>query len=257
MLVHVHAHLRVHALGGAAQRELAQSDQVALAEEVLDGLLSLLGHVHLAVLEALEELVGRQIDQLDLVGLLEYRIRHGLADHDPGDLRDDVVEGLEVLHVHGRVDVDAGVEKLDDVLPALGVSEAGGVRVRELVDEDQGGTARERGVEVELAQRGSAVIDHPRRKDLEPLEQRVGLGPAVSLDAPDEHVDPVGLLLAHGLQHRVGLADPGGGAEEYLQLSPMVTRFLRLDTGQERLGIRPVVAHGPSVAPTPRRDSRL
>ena len=43
-----------------AQRELAQRDQVALAEEVLDRVARLLGHVDLAVAQPLEQLVGRQ-----------------------------------------------------------------------------------------------------------------------------------------------------------------------------------------------------
>src|SRR6266850_1994011 len=54
--------------------------------------------------------IGRQVDQLDVVGLLEHRVGHRLAHHHPGDLRDDVVERLEMLDIHGRVDVDAGVE---------------------------------------------------------------------------------------------------------------------------------------------------
>ena len=161
-----------------------------------------------------------------------------------------------MLDVHGGVHVDAGVEQLDDVLPALGVSQAGRIRVRQLVDEDERGTAGERGVEIELAQRGAAIVDHPRREELESFEQRVGLGPPVRLDISDEHVDSVGLLLAHGLEHRVRLADPSGRAEEYLQLSSTLARFLRLDAGQERLGVRPVGAHDPSVAPGARPHSK-
>ena len=84
----------------------------------------LLGHVDLALPQALEQVVGRQVDQLDLVGSLEDRVGHGLAHGDAGDLRDDVVQALEVLDVERRVDVDAGVEQLLDVLPALGVARA-------------------------------------------------------------------------------------------------------------------------------------
>src|SRR2546427_501283 len=148
--------LTVSAPSGSAQRELAQGDEVALAKEVPDGLLRLVGHVDLAVPEALEQIVGRQVDQLDLVGLLEDRVRHRLAHDDPGDLRDDVVEALDVLDVHGRIDVDAGVEELDHVLPPFGVARARRVGMRQLVDEDQGGTASERAVEGEFGQRGGA-----------------------------------------------------------------------------------------------------
>ena len=119
-------------------------------------------HVDLALAEALEQLVGRQVHQLDLVGLLEHRVGHGLADDDAGDLRDDVVQALDVLDVERRVDVDAGVEQLVDVLPALRVARAGGVGVGQLVDQDERGPAREGGVEVELLRRGAAVLDELR-----------------------------------------------------------------------------------------------
>ena len=50
-------HLRVDAVGGAAQRQLAQRDQVALAKEALDRPFGLLRDVDLAFLEALEQVV--------------------------------------------------------------------------------------------------------------------------------------------------------------------------------------------------------
>ena len=58
--------------------------------------------------------------------------------------------GIDVLHVHGREDVDPGVEQLLDVLPALGVARAFGIRVRELVHQQQLRMPFQRGVDVEL-----------------------------------------------------------------------------------------------------------
>ena len=148
------------------------------------------GHVDLALVQALEQLLGRQVDQLDLVGAVEDAVGDGLAHAHAGDLRDDVVQALEVLDVDRGVDVDAGVEQLLDVVPALRVPAAGRVRVRELVDQDQLGPAREDGVEVHLARapgRGTAI--DLARDDLEPVEQRLGLGAAVRLDDADDDVD--------------------------------------------------------------------
>jgi hypothetical protein len=161
-----------------------------------------------------------------------------------------------VLDVHGRVDVDAGVEQFDDVLPALGVSTARRVRVGELVDEDQRRVAGERGVEIEFAQRGAAIVDRFRWEDLEPGKQGVGLGATVSLDVADDRIDAVELLLAHRLEHRVRLPDAGGSAEEHLQLPATLARFFRLDSGQERLRVWPVGTHDSSVAPGARRHSK-
>ena len=47
--------------------------------------------------------------------------------------------------------VDAGVEDLLDILPALLVDGAGRVRVRELVDEGDLGMPREDGLDIHLA----------------------------------------------------------------------------------------------------------
>ena len=59
LLGHVAAHLGVDPLGGAPQRELAQRDQVALAEEALDRAAGLLGDVDLPFAQALQQHVRR------------------------------------------------------------------------------------------------------------------------------------------------------------------------------------------------------
>src|SRR5438132_53597 len=113
--------------------------------------------------------------------LAEDRVRHRLPDADAGDLGDDVVEALDVLDVHRRVNVDAGVEQLAHVLPALGMPGARRVAVGELVDQDQGGMARERAVQVEFAQGRPPIVDDTRGEHLEPLQERLGLRTPVGL----------------------------------------------------------------------------
>src|SRR5262249_35397977 len=136
-------HLPVDMLGRLPERELAQGCQVARLEVAPERALGLLGDVDLAFPQALEELLRREIDELHLVRAVEDPVWDRLAHPDTGDLRDDVVQALEVLDVHGRVDVDARIEQLLDVLEPLVMAAAGRVRVRELVDDDERGTARE------------------------------------------------------------------------------------------------------------------
>ena len=245
VLTHVDAHLGVHSLCRAAERKLTESDQIALAEEVLEGLLRLVGHVDLALFETLQEIVGREVDQLDLVGLLEDRVRHRLSDDDAGDLGDDVVEALDVLDVHRRVDVDASVEQLAHVLPPLGVTRAGRVGVGQLVDQDQGRTARERAVQVEFAQGRPPIVDDTRGEHLEPLQKRLGLRTPVGLDVADDHIHASVARLAGGLEHGVRLADARRGAEKHLQLAAALSRFLFLDAGGEGVRVGPSGVHGP------------
>ena len=252
VVVTVLAHLPVDALGGAPQRELAQGDQVPLAEEIPQGAGGGLGHVDLALVQPLDQLVGRQVDELDLVGLVEDPVRNRLPDADAGDLADDVVQAFQVLDVHRRVDVDAGVEQLVDVLPPLCVARARDVGVRELVDDDERGLARERGVEVELLQLDAAIGEAPARQDFEPFDERGGLLATVRLDQADHHVDAFGLLLARRRQHRVGLAHAGAGAEEDPEAAAHRGRLLAFHSREQLVGIGAGVFHlGPAAARTP------
>ena len=122
MLVAVFAHFRIDAVRGCAHREFAQGDQVALAEEILQRMLRPLRQIDLAFLQPLQQLVGRDVDEFDLVGLVEHLVRHGLLHARAGDLGDDVVEAFDVLDVDRGIDVDACGEQLFHVLPALGMA---------------------------------------------------------------------------------------------------------------------------------------
>ena len=77
--LHVLEQLLVDPLGRAPQRQLAQRGQIARREIVLERALGLLGHVDLALLQPLDQIVGREVDQLDRIGAVEDRVRHGLA----------------------------------------------------------------------------------------------------------------------------------------------------------------------------------
>ena len=169
----------------ASSRERAQ---VARAEVVGQGGVDALGRVDVAVGHAPAKGLGAHVDQLDLVGGADDGVRHGLALRDAGDALHHVVQGLEVLDVDGRDDVDAGVEQLVDVLPALGVAAARRVGVGQLVDQRHRRLAGEHGVEVHLLERGAAVLHRAPRDDREVAELARGARPAVGLDVADDHV---------------------------------------------------------------------
>src|SRR5262249_179369 len=77
---------------------------------------------------------------------------------------------------------------------------------RQLVDQKEIGLARQRRVEIELAQRDAAVLERARGNALEPGEQRPGLAAAVRLDHAGHHVKTGALELLRFDQH--GLALP-------------------------------------------------
>ena len=56
------SHLIVDAIGSTTQGQLAQGNQVAFTEEMLDGALGLAGDIDFAFMQALAQIVGGQVD---------------------------------------------------------------------------------------------------------------------------------------------------------------------------------------------------
>ena len=168
-------HVLVHPVSGTAQGQLAQGEQIALAEKILDRPFRLLRQVNLALLQALQQLIRRQIDQHHLVRQVEQSVRQRFPDLDAGDTADHVVQRFQMLHVDGGVDVDAGGEQFLHILPAFGMTRTGGVGMRQLVHQQQSRLARQRRVQVELLEQVALVGDFPRREHFQPPQECRGL----------------------------------------------------------------------------------
>ncbi len=156
----------VDAVGCAAERQLAQRGEVAAREEPVERAAGLIWHVDLAVLQAADEVIRRQVDDFDVIGGIEDSVRHRLTHADAGDAGDDIVQAFDVLDVERRENVDAGGEEFLDVEPAFGVAAARRVGVGEFVDQHEGGLAGEDGVEVHLGEGLAAMVDRARRDSL-------------------------------------------------------------------------------------------
>jgi len=238
----VRLHVVLDAVGGAAQGELAQGHQVALAEEIARGALDLLGNVDLARFQPGDQLVGRDVHQHDLVGDVEEGVGHRLPHANARDLADHVVQALDVLDVERGPHVDPGMEQLRDILPALGMARAGRVGVRELIDQEEPRMARECRIEVELADRAALHVERSPGQLLEPFEQCSGVRAAVRLDETHDHVVTLVARRTRGAKHRVSLARARRGAEEDLEPPAARARLLRPDFGEKLVGIR-TLAH--------------
>ena len=211
----------VDLVGHPQQRQLAEGAEVADPEVVAERGVDLLGGVDVAVGHPPAQRLGRHVDQLDLVGGADDLVGDRLPLLDAGDALDDVVERLEVLDVDGGDDVDAGVEQLLDVLPALLVARAGDVGVGQLVDEDDLRAAGQDGVEVHLLEArcpGSSTVR--RGTTSRSPSWAAVLRPAVGLDVADHDVGaalgPPPALVEHG----EGLAHARRGAEVDPQRAP-------------------------------------
>ena len=106
-------------MGGLAKGHLAQRHQSRLLEEVPHGELRLLRRVHYAAFQAVEQRSRGEVNHDDLFSLLYDPIRYGFADCDAGDLLHLVIEAFQMLNIHGGPHVDAMLEDIKDVFPAL------------------------------------------------------------------------------------------------------------------------------------------
>ena len=235
--LHVAAHLVVDPFGRTPERNLAQRGQVAQAKEFLDRPLRLRRHIDLAILQPLDQLGWRQVDQPNLGRLIENAVWDGLAHHDAGDLGNDVVEALQVLDIECGVDVDAGSQQILDVLVALGMARAGRVGVGQLVHQRQPRLPGQHRVHVHLAEDGAAVFNDAPREDVQPIEQCIRLGSAVGLDVAHDQIDALGSPLLGGLQHGIGLAHAGCVAKKDQQLAARGKLLFDLDSSQQLVRI--------------------
>ena len=92
----------------------------------------------------------------------------------------------------------------------------------------------------------AAVLDLAARHDLEPVDQRRGLGAAVGLDEAEHDVDAALAERVRLLEHPVGLADAGG--EPDVELEPAAPGALH--QLEEVLGARAGHGHLGIVAPS-------
>ena len=226
MGAHIADHLFIDPLGGRAQRQLAQRRQIAAAEEMQHRPPRLVAQIDLALAQAPDQIVGRQIDQLDLVGHRQHVVGQGLPHPDAGDALDDVVQAFQMLDVERGQHVDAGIDQLGDILKALFVARPRDVGVGEFVDQGQGRTARQHRIQIHLGEAPAAMGQDPARDHLQPAQQRLGLGPAMGLDHRHRDIGPFSTAALRLFQHRIGLTHAGGGAQE--DLEPAAALALRI-----------------------------
>ena len=117
----------------------------------------------------------------------------------------------------------------------------GALVVGQLIDEDQLRPLCQRRLKIEFDQL-RAAIGHFLASTSRP-STRAWVSAHVRLDVAHQHVDAFAGLLATRLEHRVGLADAGGGAEKDLQLAPSLFSLFGLNWREEGIGGWPAIVH--------------
>ncbi len=183
-------------------------------KEILQRALSLLGNVDFAFLQALNQIVRREVDQLDGVGMIEDGVRHGLAYAHMRYLCDHVVEAFDVLDIDRGVYVDAVAHQLFDIEIALGVAAAFDVGMRKFIDQHDLRPPADDGIEIHLVEHLSFIADTPPGNDFQSLQQGIGFLTAMSLNDADNDIVTIFFTGVSLMQHLVGLADARCGADE-------------------------------------------
>ena len=126
-----------------------------------------------------------------------------------------------MLDVDGGDDGDARVQEFEHVLVALAVLRAGGVRVRQLVNDGDRGPAADDRPHVQLFEGDAAVLQLARGDALQVADARGGLRAPVRLDEGDDDVHALALEVVRLFEHLVGLANAGGRADVDAQPRPL------------------------------------
>ena len=211
---HVGVEAAVDVFGDLAEGEFAQSDQIAAAEKIVEGLMDFVLRVDVAALHAALEGLGSEIDHDGFVGHGGNPVGDGFADGDSGDAADGGREAFHVLDVQGGEHIDFGGENFLDVFVALAVLAAGDVGVSKFVDEDDGGTAGDDGVDVHLFEEGAFVFDFAEWDLFELRGELDEAFAAVGFEEADDHVFAASVATNAFAEHAEGFADAGSIAEK-------------------------------------------
>ncbi len=195
----------------------AQRGEVGLGEKGVDGRACLFRHVDLAVAQALQQFAGRQVDQHQIKGFLQHPVRQRFTHLHAGDAAHLVIQAFQMLDVDGGIHINAGGEQFLNILPALRVSTAGCIGVRQFVDQYQARRSLEQRVEVHFFEGHAAIISAQQGLLRQAVEQRLGFCAAVGFDHARQHLHPLAQLRVSRLEHGVGLADAWRSPEKNLQ----------------------------------------
>ncbi len=113
--------------------------------------------VYLPLIQALDQVPRLNIHKLHLVGFVEHRVGNAFLHGNAGDGGDQVVEALDMLYIDRRVNVNAVIQKLCDILIPFQVAAAVRVGMRKLVNQNELRPARKRRVQVKLPEGNAAV----------------------------------------------------------------------------------------------------
>ena len=235
----------VHTVGRAAQSNLPQRHKVLSGEKMVHGAAGLKRTVNFSPVQPGQKVIGFDVHQLHLIGIIEHTVRHAFAHCNACNSGYNVVQAFQMLNIHGGVHINAKRQQFFDILAALSVPAALRVGMGKLVHKKKGRAACDGSVQVKFAQRHVFVFHAQRRQLFQSLQQGERIRTRVRLDVSGHNVGSRRECRVCGFQHGVGFSHARSIAEEYLQSAAHMRRIglLLLDLMQNPVGVRPFVLH--------------
>ena len=133
-----------------------------------------------APLQARQQFLGGQIDEFEGIGTRQHLVWHALAHIDAGQARNRLAQALDVLDIERGEDVDAGIEQVLDILPALGMAAVLRIAVRQFIEDQQARPAAQGRRKIEHADQTGIA------QPLKPIEQGGGVTAAMGQGYADQ-----------------------------------------------------------------------
>ena len=199
------------------QSEFSQRHQICRSKEISKGAFCTIRGIDVPAPHARLERFRSQIDEHNLIYTLHDPVGNGFTHRHAGDLLNDWGQAFDVLHIHGRENVDPCLQDFEDVLVPFAVLASINVGVCEFVHERDLGFALDDGVDVHLLEQRAFVVQLAARHMIEAGGEFGDALASVGLDDSDDHVLSTATSADSLAEHVVRLSNTWGVAEKQLE----------------------------------------
>ena len=147
----------VDKVSNKAKRKLAKCDQMFFFKEAIGRSRGTFTLIDFSLIEAVKELLGAKINEFDRVGPVEKGVGDPFANYYAGDLFDEVCAALDMLNIDGGENIDTACQEFFNVLIAFRMTRTGNIRMRQLIDQNDGWFSFDRPVNIKLFKFGVAI----------------------------------------------------------------------------------------------------
>lgn len=159
LLLEIRFEAAIDRTGDLLQCQFAQGQQVSRAEEVPQRTFRAVQGIDVATAHPRLQGFRREIHKNNFTDSLQHPVGNCLAYLDARDALHHRHQAFNVLHIHGRKDIDVCIQQIHDVLVALGMLAALDVGVCKLIDQHYRRLAGEDRVHIHLFEGSAFVLD--------------------------------------------------------------------------------------------------